>query len=547
MQRMNTIAPGPFNARNKDRPNGVLRRTATSGGRDDFVRSPSMSNPRSPISRPSKSGGVTRNPSISSTPGGPKNMVIQDPSEILALPSTNPTYTKDEDPRRPQSQGEAATNERTLQEARSSTFPLDKSSEKEGRSDSAARTSSHRPKPSLSAAATRPLDEIGSFSSFKPSRSLRIRGPSPAFNGDQSPQKSPETSDTRQDQRLGKAPPVPRPNRATEYGIGNPYHTPNDSISSNGSSGSEAKTGSSRSSPPLNESPQRSEQPQRRPDALTPSFSTNHNTTPEVAKPMESPLLKSPPMSFSRPMYSKPSSISPLKQRLDSTKQQSSKSDLAPPPQIQLPQIQHPQPSPLGPPQQSPSDFLPSPSVPLQNGSLLLSPAPSRSTTTSPIYSTHSGTPSSPARNPNTAPQRRPTDKGKCRGCNLPIKGKSVSSADGRLTGRYHKGCFVCKTCQEPFKTTDFYVHGNEPYCARHYHKINGSLCKGCDGGIEGEYLEDEGGAKWHSGCFGCSVSSLEILSFFILPSTLWYYGRCGLMLTCATIGLQDDSARRVL
>jgi hypothetical protein len=43
------------------------------------------------------------------------------------------------------------------------------------------------------------------------------------------------------------------------------------------------------------------------------------------------------------------------------------------------------------------------------------------------------------------SPNRRPaTSKGNCRGCGEPIKGKSVSSADGRLTGRYHKQCGCC-------------------------------------------------------------------------------------------------------
>ena len=84
--------------------------------------------------------------------------------------------------------------------------------------------------------------------------------------------------------------------------------------------------------------------------------------------------------------------------------------------------------------------------------------------------------------------------------------GKSVSSADGRLTGRYHKPCFVCKTCKEPFQTTDFYVMNNHPYCGRHYHQLNGSLCKTCDQGIEGQYLETELKQKFHPHCFTCHV-----------------------------------------
>ncbi|KAF7173727.1 hypothetical protein CNMCM6106_007764 [Aspergillus hiratsukae] len=50
-----------------------------------------------------------------------------------------------------------------------------------------------------------------------------------------------------------------------------------------------------------------------------------------------------------------------------------------------------------------------------------------------------------------------PRSKGRCRGCGEAILGKSVSSKDGRLTGRYHRECFVCCHCRSPFETADFY------------------------------------------------------------------------------------------
>jgi hypothetical protein len=100
----------------------------------------------------------------------------------------------------------------------------------------------------------------------------------------------------------------------------------------------------------------------------------------------------------------------------------------------------------------------------------------------------------------------RPT----CRGCNKIIEGKSVKAADGRLTGRWHKACFTCRTCNEPFTTADFYVIDNHPYCEQHYHEKNGSLCHGCNRGIEGQYLETTTSAagghdkKFHPRCFTC-------------------------------------------
>lgn len=109
---------------------------------------------------------------------------------------------------------------------------------------------------------------------------------------------------------------------------------------------------------------------------------------------------------------------------------------------------------------------------------------------------------------------RRPTVAGAkptCRGCGLIIEGRSVKAADGRLTGRWHKQCFVCKTCEQPFVSADFYVINNNPYCEQHYHEKNGSTCAGCRRGIEGPYLETSTSGpngrldrKFHPRCFTC-------------------------------------------
>ena len=105
--------------------------------------------------------------------------------------------------------------------------------------------------------------------------------------------------------------------------------------------------------------------------------------------------------------------------------------------------------------------------------------------------------------------RRQTSSKAICRGCNQQIEGKSVKAADGRLTGRWHKACFVCRTCTQPFTTADFYVIDNQPYCEHHYHEANGSLCAGCHRGIEGQYLETTGaggdGRKFHPRCFTCA------------------------------------------
>ncbi|KAL4873939.1 hypothetical protein BDV12DRAFT_471 [Aspergillus spectabilis] len=115
------------------------------------------------------------------------------------------------------------------------------------------------------------------------------------------------------------------------------------------------------------------------------------------------------------------------------------------------------------------------------------------------------------------AQQARP--RGPCRGCGEMIMGKSISSADGRLTGRYHRACFTCFQCRSPFETSDFYVLNDRPYCAQHYHERNGSLCATCLTGIEGEYLETNertgpGPAdhqKFHPECLRCRTCNIDL------------------------------------
>lgn len=101
--------------------------------------------------------------------------------------------------------------------------------------------------------------------------------------------------------------------------------------------------------------------------------------------------------------------------------------------------------------------------------------------------------------------------KGDCAACQQPIYGKSVKAAGGKLTGRYHKECFACKTCQAPFPTAEFYVLNNAPYCGRHYHEMNGSLCRKCDSGIEGQYLETDRMEKYHAHCFSCQECRVRL------------------------------------
>ncbi|KAF3482014.1 paxillin-like protein [Arthroderma uncinatum] len=325
-------------------------------------------------------------------------------------------------------------------------------------------------------------------------------------------------------------------NFASGLGLGDPYHTTNDSTSSSNSSPSEAPSNSSFSSRPSESSivsePKSAEsdkhnddhlhlleEPPVRPNADPYSYGLDSPTDPlfqqgRLSDPPASrrpsrtdseyppaPMLETPPKQYIPFRSSSSPCPSPNLQSPSFEQQQQQQ------PQQQQQQQQKPQEKEEQQPQQEPQQReLPQTLPPLpQEEPQIQSLPPSRSTT--------------------PGKRRHP-----CRGCGDIITGKSVSSADGRLTGRYHKACFVCHTCRAPFQTADFYVLDNHPYCAADYHRLNGTLCAECGQGIEGPCLEAEDVVdspshangeqpdnstkkkqKFHPGCFKCRTCHIVL------------------------------------
>ncbi|KAL5533056.1 hypothetical protein ACEPAF_4832 [Sanghuangporus sanghuang] len=88
----------------------------------------------------------------------------------------------------------------------------------------------------------------------------------------------------------------------------------------------------------------------------------------------------------------------------------------------------------------------------------------------------------------------------KCRRCNRPIEKHAVSSADGQLKGKYHRECFNCHKCHQPFPDKEFYVFDGKPFCRYHYHEANDSLCAALECGqpIEGPCAVAHTGERYH-------------------------------------------------
>ncbi|KAF9912680.1 hypothetical protein EC991_009416 [Linnemannia zychae] len=103
----------------------------------------------------------------------------------------------------------------------------------------------------------------------------------------------------------------------------------------------------------------------------------------------------------------------------------------------------------------------------------------------------------------------------KCRGCNKPVEREAVSAQDGKLKGKWHTACFGCHTCHRPFPDKSFYVFGDAPYCRRHYHKMNNSLCKTCDEPIEGPCAQAVEGWRFHPHCFSCAECKTPLTDIY--------------------------------
>ncbi|CAG8655162.1 18828_t:CDS:2, partial [Gigaspora rosea] len=99
-----------------------------------------------------------------------------------------------------------------------------------------------------------------------------------------------------------------------------------------------------------------------------------------------------------------------------------------------------------------------------------------------------------------------------CAYCNSPID-SSPMWALNKAWHSYHLLCTQChkpidpnvghvekneKTCSKPFPDKSFYVFNNAPYCKRHYHKLNNSLCRNCDDAIEGPCAQTIEGWRYH-------------------------------------------------
>lgn len=462
-------------------------KTPSMGSSKDFTYQRSGQTEITHSSRPSTAGSnSSRKPSLSNVSRGPRSKLVVINTDVPKLPAMpgdsiqsftasglNPDRKDDLAQRK-------ASIKKLRPESRSLTYPLHNPNKEENNARRPSAPSLHMKRPSV-AAAIRPLHEIGSVSTFKPSKSLRRRPQSPVALTIGKVAAEPIRNRIGGIEKIDNASTASENYLSSEYRIETHHHqTVLSSSSSRASSKSGAGSASSASTASLSGSPPRQKQ--------GPSYANDNPFMQDFRFVVKSQARMEEPASprDTSPTFpnrwarTDPADLPALTESMT----------LAPPP-IRDPAVHSGRSSPIIP----------------NNDSFAALPPLSNSLVPS---LDHISIPPS-AHLPNTHRTASP-NKGRCKGCDELIVGRSVSSVDGRLTGRYHKACFTCMTCKELFRTADFYIHNNHPYCQRHYHQLNQSLCVVCDSGIEGQYIETENKQKFHQECFTCQVSRASFL-----------------------------------
>jgi len=88
----------------------------------------------------------------------------------------------------------------------------------------------------------------------------------------------------------------------------------------------------------------------------------------------------------------------------------------------------------------------------------------------------------------------------KCAGCSNPLKGAFLNAMDKG----WHKECFVCAACKNPFPDGLYRKHEEQPFCERDFNELFAIRCSNCNKPIGLNFIEafDK---PFHPECFTCT------------------------------------------
>ncbi|KAJ1345374.1 hypothetical protein BSLG_000887 [Batrachochytrium salamandrivorans] len=110
-----------------------------------------------------------------------------------------------------------------------------------------------------------------------------------------------------------------------------------------------------------------------------------------------------------------------------------------------------------------------------------------------------------------------------CKVCHEPISGSHVSTKESK----YHKDCFVCHQCLEPFKDNVFFEADGAFYCESDHNLLHGARCAKCGEVVMGKCVSALD-AKWHIEHFNCESCGKPLMgSTFVRKDDLPYCKSC--------------------
>jgi len=89
----------------------------------------------------------------------------------------------------------------------------------------------------------------------------------------------------------------------------------------------------------------------------------------------------------------------------------------------------------------------------------------------------------------------------KCAQCQRPIATQALTA----LGQSWHPDCFVCTTCNNPFNNASFFERNNKPYCSVCIHDTFSQKCRSCNQPIRGNSITALG-HSWHPDHFNCQA-----------------------------------------
>ena len=144
---------------------------------------------------------------------------------------------------------------------------------------------------------------------------------------------------------------------------------------------------------------------------------------------------------------------------------------------------------------------------------------------------------SSPPRSPSPAPaldtsadQIPGIGRPPCARCNEAIRGSGLKA----LGCAWHKDCFVCFECQQPFAGGKILQKEGKPYCETDFRRLfgggsaggNSKTCRACNENISGPFMKALDGF-WHASHFVCKSCGGSVAEGYYEKDNYPYCGQC--------------------